>query len=673
MTVIKRMILTLGLLLIVQLLPAQESESYLKGQLRAREARRFQRLTEQSSTLTPGEEGFDVTYYKLDLNLTAKPDYLRGSVTMMAKVLNDNLASVTLDFMRTMTVDSVIVGGTSVSFGQQTSMVIITLNRPYARNEMLNVRVVYHGIPGSSGFGSFAFDDSTLSFPWIWSLSEPYGAKDWWPCKDTPGDKADSVDIWVTCDSSFKVGSQGRLVAVVNNGNGTKTHKWQHRYPIATYLVSIAVTQYSEISGWFKYGSPDSMLVLNYAIPSSISEATTALPQIINNLRIYSDLFGQYPFYKEKYGFAQFGWGGGMEHQTMTSVINFGESLIAHETAHQWFGDMITLANWPNIWLNEGFATYCVALYFEKKSGTSGYWSVMNGEIPGALKAVGSIYVRDTSSVANLFDGNLVYSKGATVLHMLRHVLGDSVFFRAMKEYASDPRLRFATATTEDFQSECESASGKGLGSLNYFFQEWIYGQNCPSYVYEWGYVKNGSTWTVRVSLRQTTGTTNPSFFKMPVDLEFTGGGMDTTIVVINDTPNQSFVFTLPKEPTAFGLDSGNWILKRSVSGTPVSIDEVGTLPREFALLQNYPNPFNPSTIIPFDLAARSEVRVEVYNVLGALVGVLINDQMLDAGRHEVRFNGTTVAGASLPSGVYYYRLKASGATIQTRKMILLH
>ena len=666
MLVINRMFLTLGLLVTAQLLLAQESESYLKGQFRAQEARRFQTLAKQSSALTPGQEGFDVTFYKLDLKLTVSPNFLSGSVTMIAKSLVSNLNAITLDLADPMIVDSVYSGGIRVfNVTRQPLVVNIGLNRSYSVGQPFTTVVYYHGTPQGTGFGTFSFS-STSGSPWIWSLSEPYGSRDWWPCKDHPNDKADSVDIWITCDSRFKVGSEGKLVAVVNNGDGTKTHKWQHRYPIASYLISIAVAEYSESSGWFKYGT-DSMLVLNYAIPSSDAQAKAALPQIINNLRIYSDLFGLYPFFKEKYGHAQFGWGGGMEHQTMTSLYYFEESLIAHEMAHQWFGDMITCQTWPNIWLNEGFATYCEALYFEKKSGSSGYWSVVNGDIPGARNAVGSIYVRDTMNLGGLFDGQLVYSKGGIVLHMLRHVVGDSAFFRAMKQYANDPRFRFGTATTEGFQSVCEAVSGK---DLNYFFQEWIYGESCPSYVYEWGYLKNGSTWTTRVTLRQTTGTTNPGFFKMPVDFRFTGAGLDTT--VINDRPNQSFVFTLSKEPTDFQLDPGNWILKKSLSGTLVNIDQIGTSPREFSLLQNYPNPFNPSTIIPFELAARSSVRIEVYNALGALVDVLVNDRTLDAGRHEAQFNGTTLAGVPLPSGVYYYRLKVSGVIIQTRKMMCL-
>ncbi|MCX6142608.1 MAG: M1 family aminopeptidase [Ignavibacteriales bacterium] len=666
---IKRMFLTLGLLLMAQFLSAQESESYLKGQFRAQEARRFQTLAKQSSPLTPGQEGFDVTYYKLDLKLTVSPNFLSGSVKMVAKVLTANLTSVTLDLINAMKVDSVLEGVSKVAFTQQPSTLNITLRRPYQKNDTLSVTVFYRGLPVSTGFGSFEFSSNGNS-PWVWSLSEPYGASDWWPCKDHPGDKADSVDIWITCDSRFKVGSEGRLVEVVDNGNGTRTHRWQHRYPIATYLISIAVAEYSESSGWFKYGSSDSMLVLNYAIPSSDASARAALPQIIDNLRIYSDLFGLYPFFKEKYGHAQFGWGGGMEHQTMTSLFNFGESLVAHEMAHQWFGDMITCQTWPNIWLNEGFATYCVALYREKRYGPSGYSNEMTGILNGANVPSGSVFVRDSLNLGQLFNNSLVYDKGGAVLHMLRHVLGDSVFFKAMKQYANDPRFRFGTATTEDFQSVCETVSGKGPGSLNYFFQEWIYGQSYPKYRYAVGNSFNGSVDVCGVTLSSASANDPRVFFQMPIDFRFTGPGLDTTITVFNNSSDQSFVFNLPKLVTKVELDPNNWILK-DASQTLLTVGNSDT-PTRFALLQNYPNPFNPSTIIPFELPARSAVRVEVYNALGALVDVLIADQMLDAGKHEVRFTGTTVGGSSLPSGVYYYRLKASGSTIRTRKMIYL-
>lgn len=645
--------------LVLQFSSAQESEEFQLKQLRLSEAQRYTTLARASQRATPGQEGFDVTYYKLDLCLSTSPNNLTGSVTMVARCIVDNLASITLDLMNSLRVDSVLVGGTPVSVAQQPASFIVSLNRTYTRGETITAVIYYHGVPGSSGFGSFAFSTTTTGSPWVWSLSEPYGAKDWWPSKDHPGDKADSVDVWVTCGGSFTVGSQGRLVDVVQNPDGTKTHKWQHRYPIATYLVSIAVANYSQVSGWFRYSPTDSMLVLNYCLPDFLSSAISSIPQTVDMLRIYSDLFGLYPFYTEKYGHSQFGWGGGMEHQTMTSLGNFGENLVAHELAHQWFGDMITMRTWPDIWLNEGFATYCVALYQERKYGQSAYRSYMNGQISSARSAVGSISVQDTSNVGRLFNGALVYSKGATVLHMLRHVMGDSLFFRAMYQYASDPQFRFKTASTRDFQSVCEKVFGE---SLAYFFDEWIYGEKYPSYQYQWETIQVGSRYRVRITISQTTGTSTPVCFTMPLDLRLTGVGLDTTITVFNNTQIQTLMFGLPKEPSAVQLDPNNWILK----------DATSVLATQFTLLQNYPNPFSSSTVIPFELPSASAVRLEVFNSLGELVQTLASHKMYEAGRHAVQFSPLNRDGTPLPSGVYYCRLSVSGAPLQVRKMVYL-
>lgn len=662
------------------LLHAQESKEYLYQRLEKDESARAERLMRNSAALTPGQEGFDVTYYKLDLKLSVSPQTLAGSVTMVAKSLVDNLAYVTLDFMSSMKIDSVFVGGVRVAgFVQQFSFVTIPLNRGYASGEYLTVVTYYHGVPGSSGFGSFVYSSVPGSLtPWIWSLSEPYGAKDWWPCKDHPGDKADSVDIWITCDSQLKVGSEGKLISSTDNGNGTVTYKWKHRYAIATYLVSIAVSNYAEVTRWFKYSPIDSMQVLDYALSTDVPQGTPNITSAANSmgitldlLRIYSDLFGLYPFIKEKYGYSQFGWGGGMEHQTMTSLVNFDESLQAHETAHQWFGDMITMRTWPHIWLNEGFATYCVALYRERKYGIAAYQDeVYNHIYPGIVSGSGgSVYVRDTSSVGNVFNTVLVYHKGGAVLHMLRHVLGDSVFFKAMKSYATDPRFKYGTASTEDFQSVCESVSGKQLG---YFFNEWIYGERYPTYRYEWGTSKNEVGYTTRVSLFQTTGTSTPQFFQMPIDFRFRGTGLDTTIVVSNTSVNQDFVFTFAQNPDTFQLDPGNWIVK-AVSGSTVDVSKSTGTPATFALLQNFPNPFNPSTAISFQLSAISFVTLSVVDVLGREVATLVNERK-DAGFYTVRWNASNAS-----SGMYFCRLQArlgengqAGEYVETRKMILL-
>lgn len=668
-TVRRILISLLGISAAFQSSFSQEAEEYQLKQHMLSEIQRYAAMEKLSKDATPGQEGFDVTYYKLDLRISPSQQTVSGSVRMIATSVVDNLTSITIDLMNSLQVDAVTVGGVSASFSQQPTYFTVSLNRAYSRGERIEVVTSYHGVPDSSGFGSFRFSLSDNK-PWIWSLSEPYGSKDWWPCKDHPSDKADSVDVWVTVPTGLKVGSQGKLVAAVNNGDGTVTHKWQHRYPIATYLVSIAVADYQQVSAWFKYSSTDSMEVLNYALAQRLDEATSSLPKTIDMLAIFSDLFGLYPFVTEKYGHCQFGWGGGMEHQTMTSLGNFGEDLVAHELAHQWFGDMITMRTWPDIWLNEGFATYSVALYREAKYGVASYWSYMTGRMSSAKQAVGSIYVRgqDTLSVSRLFSGSLVYNKGATVLHMLRRVMGDSLFFKALKQYASDPRFKFGTASTEDFRSVCEDVYGKGLG---YFFDQWIYGEKYPQYRYEWGTRPEGSKHKVRISVFQTTGTQNPTYFSMPVDIRILGDGMDTTVTVVNNAPSQWFVFDMPKAPTSVQLDPANWILK-DATGIRVHVDDVAALPTEVALLQNYPNPFNATTIIPFELPTSSVARLEVFNGVGQLVRTITSDRVFDAGRHTLAFHAVDQDGTALPSGMYYYRLVVSGAPSQVRKMTYL-
>jgi aminopeptidase N len=536
-------------------------------QFRQTELLRYKALMEQRTNEVTAEERIDVTYYKLDITITTSPQYVKGNVVVRATSKRDNLTSVTLDLMSSLIVDSVLVGGIRVAVSQHSSSFDVTLDRAYNNGELIAMQIFYRGIPGSSGFGSFAFS-SHAGKPWVWSLSEPYGAKDWWPCKDHPSDKADSADIIVTCDTAFRVGSNGKLLSVVNNGNGTWTHHWQERYHISSYLISVALTNYTQFSNWFKYTPTDSMEILNYVLPEHLASAQANLPKTAGMLSIYSDLFGLYPFINEKYGHSEFGWGGAMEHQTMTSTGTFSEYTIAHELSHQWFGDMITCRNWPDIWLNEGFATYCEALYGERKYGSSAYWNQVNGDMSSAKGATGTISIVDTSNVGRLFDGSLVYSKGGTVLHMLRHVLGDSVFFRVMHEYANHPSLKYGTASTPDFQSVCETVSGK---NLNYFFSEWIYGERYPRYGFGWSAQTSLNGYTVTISVSQNTGTTNPTFFTMPIDLKVVGSGWDTTVTIFNNLQTQNFTFDVSHNPTSVLLDPDGWILKDIMNTVLVS------------------------------------------------------------------------------------------------------
>jgi len=605
------------------------------------------------------DDRIDVIYYKLSLNVAVSPEYLRGVVTVRAKSLVDSLTALAFDLSSGMTVDSILMNGSRLSFQRYTDGIGVTLDRRYGIGGVIELDIAYRGIPVSAGFGSFEFSshDGTA---WAWTLSEPYGAKDWWPCKDHPLDKADSVDVWVTCNSAFKVGSNGKLVAIVDNGNGTRTHKWAERYPIATYLVSIALTNYAEFSNWFRYTPTDSMEILNYVLPEHLVEAQASLPRTVDMLEIFSRTYGLYPFIKEKYGHSEFGKGGAMEHQTMTSTTTFEENTIAHELAHQWFGDLITCANWQSLWLNEGFAVYSEAVYREAIYGADEYWQLINDRMTKALRARGTLFVQDTSVVRELFDNDRVYSKGASVLHMLRHVLGDSVFFRSLRSYVADPRVRYSTATTEDFRRVCESVSGKQLG---YFFDEWVYGEKFPQYAYQWKTRPSPAGYDVIVTIEQTTHTPNPSFFTMPVDFRLSTATWDTTVVLFHTHSGQQFTINVSHNPTNAALDPDHWILRE------IPESEL-PLPLKVELDQNYPNPFNAGTSIVFRLPNRANVTLKIYTVLGQEVATLVNERQ-EAGFHKVSWNGANDQGRPLPTGVYFCRLSANTHQL-TKKIVVL-
>ncbi len=618
----------------------------------------------------PGDSNIDVTYYKLNLTVQYNPNYLIGAVTVEAKSTVDSLNTFFLDLQNVLKVDSVISNNQSLNFSQPSgsARLNITLGKAFNTGEKFSLIVYYQGVPGSSGFGSFTFGTTIIGQPSIYTLSEPYGASDWWPNKDTPADKADSADIWITTRSDLKAISNGNLMGIVDNGNGTHTYKWKTTYPIAQYLISMAIAPFEEYDIYFHYNSTDSMLVSNFLYPETMTTSNKAiLDKTLDMLSIFSDKYGPYPFLKEKYGHAQFGWGGGMEHQTITSIGGVSEGLIAHELSHQWFGDKITCKNWESIWLNEGFATFSEGLYREFEYGRTFYDNYMFGKMTAAKKAQGSIYVQNISSVGSIFNGNRSYAKGSVVLHMLRGIVGDANFFNIMKTYATDPSIAYGVVVTADFQRVAESIYGS---SLDYFFSEWIFGENYPKYNVVWGYSNLGNgQYSVNVNIKQTQNN-NPVFFTMPVQLKISMGSTDTLVTVFNDKGNQSFNITVNGLPTGLIFDPNNYILK-DVLGIVTGV-ESKTLPNTFTLKQNYPNPFNPTTTISFSVPEKSFVSLVVTDLLGRKVAELVNEEK-PQGNYTVFFDaGNLPAGRQeLSSGIYFYTL-TTGNFIQTKKMILL-
>ncbi|MBW7843278.1 MAG: T9SS type A sorting domain-containing protein [Ignavibacterium sp.] len=650
----KNLIAALLILITPFTFPQSGKESCILGK-----TAQFNRLKKLVEVNYPGDPKYDVKYYKLDLTINHTSQTISGNITCNAKVVQSNVTEIYYDFINSMIVDSVLFNGNNTSFSRGTNTVVVQTNTSLNQGDDFTTVVYYHGTPASGGFGSFEFS-SQGGNPLIWSLSEPYGAKDWWVVKDTPADKADSADIWLTVSTSLTPVSNGNLMEVVNNGNGTHTYKWHVSYPIAPYLVSLAITNYALYTNYYHYSPTDSMPVTHYLYPSSLNSNIPQLNKTPGMIEIFAERFGEYPFINEKYGHAQFGWGGGMEHQTISSMGGFGDGLIAHELAHMWYGDNITCKDWHHIWLNEGFATMGEGLIYEAWNGKAAYNSYIADEMYYAKFASGTIYVQDISSEWEIFNSYRTYSKACVVLHMLRGIVGDSTFFNILRTYSYDPSVAYGNAVTEDFQAIAENVSGL---DLNYFFQQWIYGVNYPTYSVVWS--KNslgGNLYDLALKITQSSNS-NPSFFTMPIQIKVNSSTGDTIITVFNNAQVQNFNITVANEPISITVDPNNWILK-TINSVVVGIEDE-MQPQTFSLEQNYPNPFNPVTKIKFTLASNEYTTLKVYDIIGKEITTLVNNQM-EKGHYEINFDAS-----NLPSGVYLYTLNAGGYK-ETRKMILM-
>ena len=668
---------TLAFLLIASFINAQDpalADSEMKKEA-------FRRLYKSQASFYPGDTKYDVKYYKLNLTITANPNNVSGTVTITAASKMDNLGSLFLDLKSALTVTSVRSEGQNLAFTRTNDRVNIILSKSYMSGEQFTLEVTYTGAPtagsGMISSASFSFFDNAQSKQVIASLSEPYGARDWWPCKDDPADKADSSDVWITANSWFVSVSNGKLMEVVDNGNNTKTYKWKNHYPIAPYLISIAMTNYGTYTDQWEYSPGKFLPIVHYSYPENMNTTReNAVSKTKEMLAIFSSKFGLYPFIKEKYGHAEFSWGGGMEHQTVTSMGRSAYNsvgTIAHELAHQWFGDKVTCKDWQNIWLNEGFATYGEAVYREGKEGRSGYLGEIRYDLSGAKIANGTLYVQDITDENQIFDYYRSYLKGSSVVHMLRGVMGDSAkFFSMLRNYLNDPLLSYGVAVTEDLKRHAEAVHGS---SLSYFFDQWIYGEKYPKYTVTWnpGTAGGNGTYNVRVTISQNTGTTNPSYFTMPVQLKFTRAQGDTTVTVFNNQQNQTFYISIKGQPTSLLFDPDEWLLKDVNSITLDTLD-VEETPTDYALSQNYPNPFNPGTVIKYTIPAaafngqsQQRVTLKIYDALGREVTTLV-DEIKSSGTYTASFSASSY---NLPSGIYYYTLQA-GNFIQTKKMVFV-
>lgn len=480
---------------------------------------------------------YDIIYHKVNWEVDPEAYYIKGSVLSYFKALANNFNTVNFDIIDALTIDSVTSNGQKLSFNHKNNLVAITLEKPLSMHHFDSVTIYYQGIPDASS-GFTAFDTAYHNgVPSLWTLSEPYGAREWWPCKQSLTDKIDSIDIFVRTPKMYKVGSNGKLMYEQITGNEKLTY-WKHRYPITTYLVAIAVTNYEEFSHFANVDEENSVEIVNYVYPEDKEWAETDALETVKIMEFFSEIFIPYPFYKEKYGHAQFGWRGGMEHQTMSFMKHFSEPLITHELAHQWFGDYVTCASWQHIWINEGFAEFCESLAQERFY--PGNWSDWKkNEIEAVIENAesGSVFVDDTTNVSRIFDRYLTYKKGGLILQLLRTQVGDEAFFSGIRNYLNNDKIANGFATAEDFKQFIETEADT---SLTQFFDDWYYGEGYPIYQIEWTQDAENN---IDFTISQSTTHASVMFFALKIPVLLKGENKEQLIELHNTSNNQRFVF----------------------------------------------------------------------------------------------------------------------------------
>ena len=634
----------------------QESREHIRQMESARRQKQIQILSKIS---TPNQLNYDVTGYTINLNIWPVNKTIDGSVVITGKSKITGLSHLEFNLFSNMTVDSITQNGSPLTFNHAGNLVDVQLPAFLGTDGDFSVEIFYHGNPQSIGLGSWRWSTHSGN-PIISTLSEPFGAPTWWPCKDDPADKADSVFLNITVPENLVVASNGLLKAVTPAPDNRHTYSWETRYPISNYLVSLAISNYAEFGDWYVSASGDSMPLVYYVYPEHLAAAQEDFSVTDEMISAFAEIYGEYPFIEEKYGMAIFSWGGAMEHQTMTS---YGSGLItgnhtydwinAHELAHQWFGDLITMKRWSHIWLNEGFASYSEAMWMESLYGKTAYHNYLASQDPGFFS--GSLFVTDSTNENALFS-NTVYDKGSWALHMLRGVLGDSLFFAGIRSYATDSSLVFGNATTEDFRDICEAVSGM---DLDWYFDEWVYRAGRPNYQYDWK-VTGNRPFTTTLTLKQT----NAVPYKMPIQIYLFGDGLDSTVTVWDSLAYQQFQFVTNDAPIDVQVDPDNWILKNIDRVTGIADGENGNSQR-FELTQNYPNPFNPTTTIEFYLQNPGYTTLAIYDMLGQKIATLAAEN-LNSGRHLYQWDASGMA-----SGIYYYRLTAGNFTAVKKALLL--
>ena len=512
----------------------------------------------------------DVRHIKLEIRIDPQAQRIEGTASTTFTPINDGLRHVEYDAVE-MEISDVRIEGrrNRPAYTYDGAHLRIELGGARKAGEELTTVVSYAASPRRGLYfvePDEAYPDKPVH---VWSQGQDEDSRHWFPCFDFPNELATS-EVLVTVPKPMTAVSNGRLVRVRDLGEERSFH-WRQTVPHVAYLLSVAAGDFDEIKG-----KVDGTPLQYYVAKGRSAEGRRALGRTPDIIRFFNERIGiPYPYVKyAQVVVADFIFGG-MENVSATTLTDtilhdrrahpeYGDvvdGLVAHELAHQWFGDLLTCRDWAHGWLNEGFATYFDALFTEHRRGVDAFRHQMRVNAQTYLQADAQRYRRPiVSGVYNepidLFDRQF-YEKGSWVLHMLRFQLGDELFWKAIRHYAA--KHRGGNVTTPDLQRAIEQATGRNLDA---FFEQWVYGAGHPklTLAFEW----DDSAKQAKLTVKQTQSTEHDTaeVFRTPVEVDFALGRSSQSFRIQLTEREQSFYFPLPERPKMVRFDPGGWLLK---------------------------------------------------------------------------------------------------------------
>jgi aminopeptidase N len=426
---------------------------------------------------TLGNGGYDVEHYTIELGVEPLANQIKGT-TLIQAVATQPLSSFNLD-LEGLVVDGITVDGRAADYVREERELTITPAEPLPLDSEFAVTVSYHGSPESVRAvalplltGWFHTDDGVINV-----MNEPNGAATWFPVNDHPRDKA-TYRFEITVPRPYVVVASGLLLETVEEGE-TVRHIWEMKQPMASYLASINIGEYVLES----LPSAEGVIVRNYFPPGFQESSKEGYAKIPEMLALFSDLFGPYPFgaYGVLIADADVEWcedymASALENQTLsTHCPDYSSGLewvVAHEVAHQWFGNSVSLKNWQDNWLKEGLATYAEWLWRWHNRGIEAGSTMEVADYYGVRSSPGALIGRPPAD--DLYN-QAVYQGGALLIHALRLRVGEEAFFDILRTYTD--RYKYGNASTDDFIALAEEVSGE---ELQEFFDAWLYSDEWP-------------------------------------------------------------------------------------------------------------------------------------------------------------------------------------------------